>query len=205
MRNIIYIFFFIGTLVHAQVEMNPTEAADLKLKVKSQAAKINTLQSDFIQYKHLDFLANDIETSGKLVFKSPDIVKWEYTKPFNYSVLFKDKTLFINNEGSKSDLDVGSSDLFKQLNGLIVNSIKGDMFDENQFTITYFKNESNSVVHSVSKDKKFSKYIKAFHITFNAEGEVIELKMIEPTDDYTRIIFSNRTVNTPIADAVFTH
>ncbi|MEP0263970.1 outer membrane lipoprotein carrier protein LolA [Dokdonia sp.] len=205
MRNIIYIFFLIGTLASAQVKMSQAEAEDLKLKVKSQAATIHTLQSDFIQYKHLDFLANDIETSGKLVFKSPDIVKWEYTEPFNYSVLFKDKTLFINNEGNKSDLDVGSSDLFKQLNGLIVNSIKGDMFDEDQFTITYFKDTSNSVVHSVSKDEKFSKYIKAFHITFNAEGEVIELKMIEPTDDYTRIIFSNRTVNTPIADAVFAH
>jgi len=204
MRKIVYILFFMVAAVNAQTKMSIAESATLKAKVKAHAASVNTLLSDFTQYKHLDFLANDIETSGKLAFKSPNTVKWEYTRPFIYSVLFKNEKLFINDEGKKSNVDIGSNKMFKQLNSLIINSIKGDMFDDNEFDIVYFKKETNSEVHFSPKEDKFSKYIKTFHIIFNNEGHVVELKMIEPSDDYTRIVFSNRTINIALSDAIFT-
>ncbi len=190
--------------VNAQTKMSTSESAILKAKVKAQAARINTLLSDFTQYKHLDFLSNDIVTSGKLVFKSPNMVKWEYVTPFKYSIFLKNETFFINDEGKKTNVDIGSNKIIKQLNNLIINSVKGDMFDENKFDITYFKKGANSEVYFSPKDKKFSKYIKAFHITFNVDGDVVELKMIESSEDYTRIVFSNRTVNIILPDAIFT-
>jgi len=191
--------------IHAQTKMTNTEASLLKEKVKSQAEKTNTISSNFVQYKHLDFLSNDIVTSGNLAFKNPDLVKWEYVKPFVYSVIFKNENLYINDEGKKSDVNLSSSKLFKQLNKLIVNSVKGDMFDEKEFEIAYFKKEATSEVHFRPINKKISKYIKAFHIQFNAQGDVVEIKMIEPSDDYTRIVFSNRTINKPLSDAIFAH
>lgn len=204
MRNIIYIFFFMLVSANAQTSMSADESTILKNKVKAHATTINTLSSDFTQYKHLDFLSNDIVTSGKLAFKAPNIIKWEYTAPYKYSILFKNDKLFINDEGKKSDVDLGSSKMFKQLNTLIVNSVKGDMFDTTKFDISYLKKENHSEVHFSPKDEELSKYIKAFHITFNEKGHVIELKMIEPSDDYTKIVFNNRSINTPIPDAIFT-
>ena len=189
--------------VNAQTKISASESAILKAKVKAKATTINTLLSDFTQYKHLDFLSNDIVTSGKLAFKSSNMVKWEYVTPFKYSILFKNEMLFINDEGNKTNVDIGSNKMFKQLNNLIIKSVKGDMFDENEFDITYFKKGANNEVHFSPKDKKFSKYIKAFHITFDIEGDVVELKMIESSEDYTRIVFNNRTVNIPLSDAIF--
>ena len=92
MPKLFYILFFIATAVNAQTKMGSTEAAKLKAKVKAHAASVKTLLSDFAQYKHLDFLSNDIVTTGKLEFKSPNTVKWEYTTPFKYAVLFKNET-----------------------------------------------------------------------------------------------------------------
>jgi len=205
MRKIIYLLLFMVSAIHAQTKMTDAEALLLKEKVKSQAAKTNTITSNFVQYKHLDFLSNDIVTSGNLAFKNPDLVKWEYVKPFVYSVIFKNENLYINDEGKKSDVNLSSSKLFKQLNKLLVNSVKGDMFDEKEFDISYFNQEAISEVHFTPINKKISKYIKAFHIQFNTQGDVIEIKMIEPSDDYTRIVFSNRTINNPLSDAVFAH
>ena len=54
--------------------MSQEEARSLRSKVKSQAEATQTISSDFIQKKHLDFLENDIESSGRLAFKAPDIV-----------------------------------------------------------------------------------------------------------------------------------
>ncbi len=205
MRKLVYILFFTVFAVQAQTPMNSTEAMTLKSKVKALATTTKTISSDFVQYKHLDFLDNDIETSGKLAFKAPDLVKWEYVAPFKYSVLFKDETLFINDEGNKSNVDIGSNKMFKQLNKLIISSVKGDMFDEAEFSIEYFHKDKNSLVYFMPKDKKFAKYIQAFHITFNSKGDVIEVKMLEPSQDYTKIVFSNKVLNQTLDNAIFTN
>ena len=112
MRNIVYLLFLTVFATQAQTQMNTLEAKALKAKVKTLASSTKTISSEFVQYKHLDFLDNDIETSGKLAFKAPDLVKWEYLDPFKYSVLFKNETLFINDEGNKSNVDIGSNKMF---------------------------------------------------------------------------------------------
>jgi len=205
MRNLFFVFFFSIFALQAQTKMSATKAQDLKVKVKALAENSKTITSDFIQYKHLDFLDNDIETAGKLSFKAPDIVKWEYIKPFIYSVIFKDKKLYIDDNGNKSKVDIGSNKMFKQLNSLIIASVKGDMFDDATFNIDYFVDGKNSLVHFNPKDEKMAKYIKSFHITFNTNGDVIQVKMIEPSNDYTKIVFSNKELNKTLPDAVFAH
>jgi len=201
---VIYLLLLLcGTSLNAQTKMSIAEANTLKVTVKALSDKTETITADFVQYKHLDFLSNDIESNGKLAFKSPNMVKWEYVKPFSYSVLFKNETLFINDNGNKSDMDMGSNKIFKQLNQLITASIKGDMFDDSEFEVSYFKKEGKSEVHFNPKDKQFAEFIKSFQITFNTKGEVQEVKMIEPSDDYTQIVFSNRTTNQPLSDAIF--
>ena len=46
--------------------------------------------------------------------------------------------------------------------------------------------------------------ITAFELIFHKEtNDVIEVKMIESSNDYTKIIFKNRTLNTLINDAIF--
>ncbi len=183
--------------------MSLEEATVLRNKVKTKAATTKTITSDFVQYKHLDFLSNDIESSGKLAFKAPNKVKWEYISPFAYSILFKDDKLFIDDGGNKSNMDLGSNKVFKQLSQLIAASISGDMFIAEEFNMEYFKENDGYLVHFSPKDAQFSEFIKAFHITFSQQGEVMEVKMIEPSDDYTHIIFSNRIENQSIPDAVF--
>ena len=205
MRNLVFLLVFTAFSVQAQSPLSDVEAQVLKQKVKAKAATTKTISSDFIQYKHLDFLDNDIETSGQLAFKAPNLVKWAYTKPFQYSVLFKNETLYINDEGNKNDVDLGSNKLFKQLNKLIIGSIKGDMFDATEFDISYYKSDLGSLVHFDSKDEKFAKYIKTFHITFDSAGDVIQVKMIEPSGDYTKIVFSNKHLNKSLDDEIFNH
>ncbi|MDO6789299.1 outer membrane lipoprotein carrier protein LolA [Tamlana sp. 1_MG-2023] len=183
--------------------MTAKEASDLKLKVKTLAKDVQSISSDFTQYKHLDFLDNDIKSTGKLAFKAPDLVKWEYVTPFKYAIIFKENKIYINDEGNKSDIDIGRNKLFKQLNSLIISSVKGDMFDDEKFTIDYFKSDNGSLVHFSPKDEKLAKYIKTFHIVFNETADVVEVKMIESSDDYTKIVFNNKVLNQPIDEAVF--
>ncbi|KJD32118.1 cell envelope biogenesis protein LolA [Tamlana nanhaiensis] len=203
MNKILMAFLLVATWASAQQKMTNTEAETLKALVKTRASQKKTIVSDFTQYKHLDFLSNDIVTQGKLHYKSPGFVKWAYVKPFQYSIIFKNETLFINNEGNKSEVDVGSSKMFTELNNLIVNSVKGDMFDDEQFDISYFKVDAGSVVNFEPKDEKLSDFIKSFQISFDDKGDVDSIKMTEPSGDYTKIEFTNRVLNSTINDAIF--
>ena len=205
MNKLLYILFFSVLAVKAQTPLSSSEATALKKQVQEQAQKTQTMTVDFVQLKHMDFLSNDIETSGNLSFKKPNLVKWQYLKPFRYSVLFKDQTLYIDDDGKKSDVNLSSNKLFGQLNNLIVNSITGDLFQEQDFEITYFKVADGSEVVFIPKDSKLKKYLSQFHIFFSAQAYVNQVKLVEPSGDYTSILFSNRTVNKPIADAVFAH
>ena len=189
--------------VHGQTKMTTAQAETLRTLVKDQAETTKTIKSDFIQSKHLDFLSNDIVTKGQLRFKSPNMVKWAYTEPFEYSVIFKNETLFVDDAGKKSQVDLGSNKMFKQLNQLIIKSVKGDMFDEQEFDIAYYSLPNNSEVHFTPKDSKFSEYISSFHIIFSPKGDVEQVKMLEPSGDYTQIDFKNRVLNSRLDDAIF--
>lgn len=205
MNKLFYILFFVVLGMKAQTPLSASEAVMLKKQVQEQAQKTQTMTVDFVQLKHMDFLSNAIETSGNLAFKKPNLVKWQYTKPFKYAVLFKDQTLYIDDDGKKSDINLNSNKLFGQLNNLIVNSITGDLFQEKDFEISYFKTETGNEVVFIPKDSKLKKYLSQFRIVFNQEAYVTQIKMVEPSGDYTTISFSNRLVNKPIADAIFAH
>lgn len=186
--------------------MTAVEILEFKKNVKIVSENTKTISSDFDQYKHMEFLADDIKTSGKMQYKAPKLVKWSYTEPFRYSVIFKEGKLLINDEGKKSNVNIGSNKLFKKLNELIVKSINGNMFDESEFTMNFAKDIDKYIVIFNSKDTELKKYIKQFVLYFNGENyTVTEVKMVEPSDDFTHIIFKNRKENETIKDEVFSN
>ncbi len=201
---LIMIFFVVN--VFSQTQLSHLEIIKLKQEVREIAKKTVSVKSDFIQKKHMDFLSNDITTYGKLIFKAPSSVKWEYTKPYKYSVIFKDNKLKINDDGKKSNVDLAGSKLFKNMNTLIVKSISGDMFDDAMFFIKYEKTKANYLAHFTTKDENLKEIIAKFVLYFDKKTKKVSIvKMIEPSGDYTEITFKNRIENQRINDAIFSN
>lgn len=209
MKNRNYLLFFTLTLIFgfsgfSQTKLTAPEQKEFKAKVQETAQNTKTIISDFTQTKHLFVLDNVITAEGKLVFKAPDLVRWEYVKPYLNVAIFKDDQLLVNNEGKRQNIDLGSNKMFRSLNSLIVNSIKGDMFDETEFDIDYFRFDGGYLVKFVPKDKRMAKFIASFELKFSkATAEVNAVKLIEPNDDYTLITFDNRKVNAVVSEDLF--
>lgn len=184
--------------------MSVSASNDLKNSVVEKSEKTTSIISDFEQFKHLDFLSDDIKSTGKLTYKSPSSIKWEYKVPFVYSAVFKNDKLYINDDGVKSKVNLDANKTFRSLNNLIVKSVRGDMFDEEKFDISYFENSESYIVHFKSLDKALKKMIAEFVLTFDKENlNVIMVKMIEPSNDFTLLKFLNQQTNQSVPDAVF--
>ncbi|MBF7092691.1 outer membrane lipoprotein carrier protein LolA [Flavobacterium sp. ALJ2] len=211
MKTKIYLFILILNLftmnLFAQEQKMPdSEIAAFKQSVNAVSKKIKTLSTDFVQYKHLDFLSKDIETSGKMIFKEPNLLQWQYKKPYNYSIVFKNGKILINDEGKKSAVDIGNSKIFGRINKLIVGSVSGDMFDDKEFSISYFKSKSQNIAKFIPKDVTLKKYIKQIELTFDKESAtVVQVKLLESSEDYTRIVLKNKVINAKIDDSIFTN
>ena len=199
-------FFFVANGLAQEVALSNEESKELRSNIKIKSEDKNTIKSEFVQLKHLDFLSNDIESSGMLYYKTPNSIKWEYQKPFNYSATFIGDKLYINDAGKKSDLDLSSNKAFKSLNSLVVRSVKGDLFDDAEFEISYFMDNKIYHVHFIPNDNKLRAFISEFVIEFDMESfEVLSVKMFENAEDYTLLIFKSQEFNNPISDAIFTN
>jgi len=207
-NNIFYVFMLLTafTITAQEQKMTAAEVTSFKSSVNNVAKSTKTLTADFVQYKHMDFLSKDIETSGKMNFKNPGMLMWQYTKPYQYSVVFKNNKIFINDAGKKSSMDVGNSKMFAKLNKLIVGSVSGDMFDESEFAISYFKSAQYNITKLVPKDAALKKYISRMELYFDKKSNMVtEVQMIEPSGDYTKIIFKNKVTNAQVPDSVFSN
>ena len=201
-----YVLLLSFIITAQETEMSVAASMELKNKVVEKSKNTRTIISDFEQFKHLDFLTNDIKSTGKLTYKSPSSIKWEYKVHFVYSAIFKNNKLYINDDGIKSKVNLDANKTFRSLNDLIVKSVRGDMFDDEKFEISYFENSETFIVHFKSLDKALKKLISEFVLTFDKENlNVIQVKMIESTNDFTLLIFLNQMINQTVSDAVFTN
>jgi len=95
---------------------------------------------------------------------------------------------------------------FCKINKLIIGSVSGDMFDDKEFAITYFKNKTQIITKLIPKDAALKKYIKQIELTFDKEeATVLQIKLLESSNDFTKILLKNKVLNVKIEDAAFTN
>jgi outer membrane lipoprotein carrier protein len=192
-------------IIPQEQKMTAQEISKFKETFESQSKTIKTIKTNFVQLKHMDFLTKDIKSSGELNFKSPNLLSWQYTKPYHYSIIFKNNKVYINDQGKKSTVDAKSK-IFEKINKLIIGSVSGNMFDDKEFDISYFKNNQHYIAKLIPKTAVIKKMIKQIDLHFPLkENTLSEVKLIESSGDYTKITFKNKIINTKIDDSVFTN
>lgn len=192
-----------GVLLSQNTPMSGAEAKAFVAKVSSETKTIKTLQADFTQTKKMDFLDKSIITYGRMSLKTPDMLSWKYTKPYQYSIVFKDNKIFINDQGKKSSVDAKSK-TFEKINKLIVGSSNGQMFNDPEFSVSYLKNGNFNIAKFTPKSAQLMKYIKQIELYFpKNQSTVSQVNMTEASGDTTNIVFKNTKVNAPVAASEF--
>lgn len=186
-------------------KLTAAESAALKAKITASTQGLQSLQSDFTQTKQLSYMDNAIRSTGKLYFKAPDKIRWEYVSPAPYVVVFDGRTMHTVQGGRTKTTNLTANRRMKGLNGLLLGSIQGgDMLDESQFVITYYRDRANYVAELAPKDKSLNKYIQHVELTFDGTSLLLsEVTLTDSAGDSTQLVFTNRRQNASIPDVTF--
>ncbi len=179
-------------------------SSPIKDKIKASTSAVTSIQSDFIQEKHLSMMEEVLLSEGRFLFKRENQVLWQYTKPIDYAILLKENTFSIINEGELSTYDIEGNKMFREINNMILTAIQGNFIDNDDFRLGLFQNDKQILARLEPVDLQVASMLNFIEIFINPSSFDIEaVKFIESGGDYTRILFKNRLLNADIPDSAF--
>jgi outer membrane lipoprotein-sorting protein len=189
--------------VAAQQEYRPAAAQeihDIRKKIETASAGLKSLKCDFEQTKSISILAEEMKSSGFMIYRYPDTVHWEYVQPYRYVFSMNGRTIAIESGGRKDEIDVNSGKLFKEISAVILSSINGrGIFDENRFSSKYFTGTSGFLLVLSPKQKEIKQLFSEIHLFFDAaDHTVYRVSMQETNGDRTVISMKNKKINSEI-------
>lgn len=207
MKNIFLLFtlFFCSNFVLGQTFKPMQDNLAFQKKLQEIASKTTSLQSDFVQIKHLDVFSEDLESNGKLYYKANNSLRWEYTAPLQYLIILKNGKVSIKDEGKVSSYDLSGNKTFEKINQMVIGSVQGNLLvDQKEYTYDFKESSTSYLVEMFPKEKKVQEFMKSIKIYFSKKDYAVEqVQMMEQSGDYTLMKFSNKKVNAEISDKVF--
>jgi len=200
----IIVFLLVG-FVRAQNDFTRVENnTELKISIKEHSALLESIKSNFTQEKHLSMLEEVVISKGKFLFKKEDNIRWEYDTPFEYTIIVSGGKFLIDNEGKKSEFDIGSNPMFKQISNMIVMAVSGDFVDNKQFKVEFFENSEYYLAKLQAVNEQVSQMLSGIYIYFDKESlNVVQVKFLEPGDDFTLIKFHEYQQNIDLSNSDF--
>lgn len=172
--------------------------------LKTAAGNIRTLKADFSQNKHLKFLKAPLISKGRLYYRAPDLLRWEYISPIK-SVLLKD--------GDKSRVYQFLEGAWRAGNGQAV-EVRNMVFAEinnwlkGRFTGGSFLSPSYSsgppIRITLTPGAELRSFLESIELTFSDKPGVIKsVNLMESGGAQTRIEFTAVQINSGLPAKIF--
>ena len=169
---------------------------------KSQ--EFNTLKSDFVQEKSIYLLENHIISNGSFQYKRDGKLRMEYFKPYSYLFVLNNDKVMIKNNQKQTNINANSNKLFKLISQITVDCINGNILSSKQFKTSILENSNSYRITLIPKLKELNSLLSEIVILISKKDYTVEtIEMKEVSNDFTLMTFSNKEINKPISDEVF--
>lgn len=182
-------------VVEAQVSQDAIIA-----KINAAVSKIETMQCDFVQTKHMKMLNNKMVSTGIMVYKQNDKLRWEYKIPYTYVFILNGTKVYLKKESRNDVIDIKQNKVFKSIAEIMMNSVVGKCLTNNKEFNVSILDENKQWVASLIPQKKELKqmYSKIILYLGKATSIIQKVEMIEKNGDKTIIELKNVKLNKPV-------
>jgi hypothetical protein len=174
------------------------------LSSQTLAAQPRSIQADFIQEKDMRILAKPLVSKGRLLFRSPDNLRWEYLAPVKSVLLMKDGNphKFVTENGAWRQDDSPGLDAVPTILAQMTGWLEGRFSDANGAAM-FAVSRQRQVVRLTPKEEGMRAVIAAIELHLVADDLVDEVDIHEGGEAVTRIKFKNTITGQAIPDALF--
>ncbi|MHB8830243.1 MAG: outer membrane lipoprotein carrier protein LolA [Syntrophales bacterium] len=178
-------------------------AADDFEALSKSAQNIKSISADFIQEKHLKILAKPIVSQGRLYFKAPGSIRWEYLSPVKTLTLMNKRGVMVYLLSEKKwVIDKTQSDNRGIVMDEINNWFTGRFQGNPAFTAAYSPGPPPSVILTPKEDMK--NYISRIVLKLSkTTGMVEQVEIMEGQGNRSKITFKNEKLNVDLPDSLF--
>jgi outer membrane lipoprotein-sorting protein len=173
-------------------------------KMAESTAETNSIASDFVQVKQLSFLEEEVKSKGKFYFRKENMLRWEYTEPFTYLIIFSHDSILIRNQDKTNIYDAASGRMFREINSIMLNMVNGTILDNKNFIFAYYESDQAFKLVLTPLDANMKEFLTEIHLFINKQNYTVdELHMIERSGDFTNIRFMNKRLNEDLPQHIF--
>ena len=185
--------------------LSPKQKQQVIKQVNQAVSGLQSMTCTFEQTKHMSMLNDKMVSHGKMSYKRPDKLRWEYTSPYKYLFIFNGSKVYVGNNSKKNVIDANSNKVFREVARIIMNTVTGKALSNlADFSADVTDNGKFWTVTLIPKKKVMSKMFKKIELVFNKSNSMIaEVNIYEKNGDRTNIKMKNISKNTSINEAVF--
>jgi outer membrane lipoprotein-sorting protein len=210
MKKVTLIMVMLSGFISLVAQKDMKQIADtesFKNKIATEAKKVNSIESDFVQIKYMSAISGEMESKGKFYYQKEDKVNLEYTAPMPYQIVINGSKIKMVSNGKENVMDITSNGLMKEMKNVIAACMAGNLqaLDGN-YKMEFFENANEYLVKIYPLSASTKSILDQVNIYFNkADMSVARMRMIEApqdkkaaTQDYTEYRFSNQKLNSTI-------
>jgi outer membrane lipoprotein-sorting protein len=176
-----------------------------KKQFTAQSITVSTITSSFTQEKILSALTEKIISRGRFWFKRSDKVRIEYTEPFFFLMILNGDKMLMRDDQKENKINVNSNKLFQQINRIVIDCVQGTILDSNDFSVKVFEDDKTFLMEMTPSSKRLREFFETIVLTVEKKDySAKKIEMNEPLGDVTTLIFTNKKLNEPVSDAIFT-
>ncbi len=185
--------------------LSQTDAQEVKKRISEAAKTSLSIEAQFTQTKELSVIREKIISKGNFYFKKQKLLRWEYTYPFPYLIIFNNDKIYIKDEDKENHVSLQSNKVFREVNNILIGAVEGTLLsDSKNFSCNIFDLHDQFQASMIPLNPRIRETLSEIVLFFNKSDYTVDkLIMREVSGDYTNIEFSGKKINQNIPDAKF--
>lgn len=202
---LLFCIVLLGCQLFAQnTELTGEKRTAVVSAIEKAHKQMTSLSASFTQEKSSSMFTEKVIQKGKIFYKSPRQLRWEYTTPKSMAIIFSNGKVLLKNEKGTTN---NPNKMLSEMGDMIMNTINGNLLKDNtNFQTKYYKNSKTGdyVVVLTPLNKRIKAYYKDITITLNAKTYLADkVVMNEVNGDSTAILFADKKTNGTLSDSLF--
>ena len=178
----------------------PVQAQDTKAArqhIVDAAKGMKTMQCDFVQTKQTKLLSAASVSTGRLYYRQPDRLRWEYLTPTAHTFeIDGQKVVMSDNRGSR-EVDIRRNRKYREIARLMTNIMSAQSFvDEQDFQVSLAQAGKEWIATLIPRRKEVRHIFSSIILRVTPDQWLVhQVELVEPKGDRTVILLKNVKIN----------